>query len=234
MRNVIDTSDFCKSLESPENSSENALDPAIKGALSSHPGLVFERRPSRYPVRRIEAEPLPPDAVDAVAAWTRPTTEIERRLDALARDVGAERYRAWLDDLADASLAERYLPPVDDELGEYPFEIVEVISEPLSGPECGWAYVDEQPPHDGGSAARHDGDDPGGGPGRAFDAEGIARALGGYVGHANRRGWHFMIAFARFMTITGLRWGSGIAKTAAWPFIARFAARPGRRKFTPN
>ena len=120
MRNVIDTSDFCKSLESIENSLENALDPAAKGALSSHPGLVFERRPSPYPVRRIKTEPLPPDAIDTIAAWTRPPTEIERRLDALARDVGAERYRAWLDDLADASLAERYLPPLDDELGGVP------------------------------------------------------------------------------------------------------------------
>ena len=106
---------------------------------SPHPAAVFERRPSCYPVRRIEAVPLPAGMAETAAAWTRPQTALGRRLDQLARDVGAERFQAWREGLADAAPAERYLPPADDE-----GEILDPVSEPLPGPECGWANPEPQ------------------------------------------------------------------------------------------
>ena len=197
MGNLIDASlAFGNPLESPENLAENDDEVAARGTLLQA-GCVFERQPSRYPVRRIKAAHLPADEIDTLKAWTPPQTEIERRLDALARDVGADRFREWLDNFADAGPAGGYLPPVDDELDGYPREIFEVIPGPaprLEGafpppPACGWMYA-ERAPQDGGSA-KVVGDDHGGGGGRTWpDAAGIAGTLGGYRGHPTPDGWH--------------------------------------------
>ena len=134
MRNINASLAFGNPLDPLENPAENTDEPSSKGALPPHPATVFERRPSRYPVRKIEAAPLPADMAAVAAAWTRPQTALERRLDALARDVEPNAIRPGSTiSVRPALRSATCRPSPTTEAGE----ILEPVSEPLPGPACG-------------------------------------------------------------------------------------------------
>ena len=125
--------------------------PEVPPEFKNHPAFAGVGVPSKYPVRRVLDEPLPGAPGEAEAAladlkrlWTRPQTDLEMRLDELARSAGAERAREICDNPDDFSEAERYAPlphGAHDFCRDEALDLSGLDPEVDLGPDCGWAGV---------------------------------------------------------------------------------------------